>query len=96
LRKNVRRIAVVLEKLAEIESQDSDEELLSWPESKREETEVQGSKKKGKQKKQSSNRAEEEKDIREQEKENRMEGLEEGSSSFSPAIFSVRGHSEAS
>ena len=41
------------EKLAGIESQDSNKELLLWLESKGEETEVQGSKKKGKQKKQS-------------------------------------------
>ena len=41
------------EKLAGIESQDSNKELLLWLESKGEETEVQESKKKGKQKKQS-------------------------------------------
>ena len=40
LRKDVRRIAVALEKLAGIEVQDSDEELLSWPESEGEVTEV--------------------------------------------------------
>jgi len=48
LRKDVRRIAVALEKLASIEVQDSDEELLSWPESEGEVTEVQGSREKGK------------------------------------------------
>ena len=77
------------EKLAGIESQDSDEELLLWPESKRKETEVQESKKKRKQKEQSSNRAEEEKNIRKQEEENRMEGIEERNSSFSLVVFSV-------
>ena len=41
------------EKLAGIESQDSNKELLLWLESEGEETKVQGSKKKGKQKKQS-------------------------------------------
>jgi len=51
LRKDVWRIVVALEKLAGIESQDSDEELLSWPESEGEMTEVQRSKEKGKQKK---------------------------------------------
>jgi len=42
LRKDVWRIAVALEKLAGIEVQDSDKELLSWPESEGEVTEVQG------------------------------------------------------
>jgi len=40
LRKDVRRIAVALEKLAGIKSRDSEEELLSWPESEGEVTEV--------------------------------------------------------
>jgi len=40
LRKDVRRIAVALEKLAGIEGKDSDEELFSWPESEGEVTEV--------------------------------------------------------
>ena len=48
LRKNMQRIAVALEKLAGIESQDSEKEPLSWLESKGEETEVQRSKEKGK------------------------------------------------
>ena len=47
LRKDVRRVVVALEKLAGIKSQDSDEELLSWPESEGEVTEVQGGKEKG-------------------------------------------------
>jgi len=38
---------------------------------------------------QSSNRAEKEKNVREQEEENGIEGIEEGGSSFSPVIFSV-------
>jgi len=46
LRKDVRRIAVALEKLAGIEGQDSNEELLSWPESEGEMSEVQKSRKK--------------------------------------------------
>ena len=53
LRKDIQRIVVASEKLAGIESQDSNKELLLWLESEGEETEVQGSKKKGKQKKQS-------------------------------------------
>jgi len=40
LKKDVQRIVVALERLAGIESPDSDEELLSWPESEREITEV--------------------------------------------------------
>jgi len=40
---------VALEKLAGIGGQDSNEELLLWLESEREETEIQGSKEKGKQ-----------------------------------------------
>ena len=53
LRKDIQRIVVASEKLAGIESQDSNKELLLWLESEEEETKVQGSKKKGKQKKQS-------------------------------------------
>jgi len=49
LRKDIWRIAVALEKLAGIGGQDSNEELLLWLESEREETEIQGSKEKGKQ-----------------------------------------------
>ena len=89
LRKDVRRIAVALEKLAGIESQDSEEILLSWPESKGEETKVQRSKEKGKQKEEMIDGVEEEKKVREQEKENRIEDIEEGSSSFTLVIFSV-------
>jgi len=48
LRKDVQRIAVALEKLTGIEGQDSNEELLSWLESKGELTEVQGIKEKRK------------------------------------------------
>jgi len=40
LRKDVWRIAVALEALAGIEGQDSNEELISWPESEGEDTEV--------------------------------------------------------
>jgi len=54
LRKDVRRIVVALEKLAGIESQDSDEEQISWLESEGQETEVQESTEKGKQREQRS------------------------------------------
>ena len=89
LRKNMQRIAVALEKLAGIESQDSEKEPLSWLESKGEETEVQRSKEKGKKKEEMIDRAEEKEEVREQEEENRIEGVEEESSSFSPVVFSV-------
>jgi len=81
LRKDVRRIAVALEALAGIEGWDSDEELISGPESKGEETEVQENREKGKQR--------EEKIDGTEEDENGMEDVEEGNSSFSPVTFSV-------
>ena len=89
LRKDVQRIVVALEKLAGIEGQDFDEELLSWPEFKGEEMEIQGSKKKEKQKKKRIDGVEEEAQVGGQEEENRIEGVEEGSSSFSPVAYSV-------
>ena len=53
------RVVDALEKLAGIESQNSDEGQISWPKSKREETEVQKSTKKRKQREQRSSGAEE-------------------------------------
>ena len=88
LRKDVWRITVVLKKLAGIESQNSNKELLSWLESEREETEVQEKKEKGKQREERINRMEEE-EIEGQEEDNRMKGVEEGSNSFSPVAYSV-------
>jgi len=90
LRKDVRRIAVALEKLASIEVQDSDEELLSWPESEGGVTEVQGNKEKGKKReKLDGEDKEKEMETEEQEEDNGMEGVEEGSSRLSPAAYSV-------
>jgi len=77
----VRRAVTMLEKLAGIKSHDSDEELILWPESEREETEVQENKEKGKQREEIIDRTEED--------ENGMEGMEEGNSSFSLVAFSV-------
>ena len=54
---------VALEKLAGIEGQDSDEELLSWLESEGEEIEVQGRKEKGKQKEERINGVEEKEEV---------------------------------
>jgi len=53
------RVVDALEKLAGIESQNSDEGQISWLKSKREETEVQESTKKRKQREQRSSGAEE-------------------------------------
>ena len=89
MRKDIQRIAVALEKLSGIESQDSKEELLSWPESKGEEMEVLESKEKGKQKEEMIDRAEEEEEVGEQKEENRMEDIEERSNSFTLVAFSV-------
>jgi len=89
LRKDVWRIAVTLEKLAGIEGQDSNEELLSRPESKGQITEVQGGQEKGKQKEERIDGAKEEEEVGGQEEENGMEGVEEESSRFSPVAYSV-------
>ena len=71
---------MALEKLAGMEGEDSDEERISWLESKGELMEVQGSKDKGKQKEEGIDRAEE---------KNGMEGVEEGGGSFSLVTYSV-------
>jgi len=89
LRKDVRRIAVALEKLAGIEVQDSDEELLLWPESEGEVTEVQGNKEKGKQREERLDGEDKEEEMGEQEENNKMEGVEEESSRLSPVAYSV-------
>ena len=81
LRKDMWRIAVALEKLASIVGQDSKEELISWPESEGEETEVQENREKGKWREEGIDRMEED--------ENGMEGVKEGSCSFSLVAFSV-------
>jgi len=89
LRKDVRRIVVALEKLAGIEGQDSDEELLSWPESEGEVTEVQRGKGKGKQREERLDGEDKEEETERQEENNKIEGVEEGSNRFSPVAYSV-------
>ena len=89
LRKDVRRIVVALEKLAGIEGQDSNEELLSWPESEGEVTEVQGGKEKGKQREERLDREDKEEETERQEENNKMEGVKEGSNRFSLVAYSV-------
>jgi len=79
---------VALEKLAGIESQNSEEEQFSWPESKGEKTEVQERKEKGKQREERIDRMEKE-EIEGQEEDNGIEGVEKGSSSFSLVVYSV-------
>jgi len=79
LRKDIWRIAVVLEKLAGIEGGDSDEKHISWPESEGELTEVKGSKGKGKQREERLDKEDKEKEteVGEQEEDDGMEGVEE-------------------
>jgi len=89
LREDVQRIAVALEKLAGIESQNSDEGQILWPESEGEETEVQESTEKGKQREQRSGRAEDEGEVEGQEEEDAIEGIEEGSGGHSPVAYSI-------
>jgi len=89
LRKDVQRITVALEKLAGIEGQDSDKELLLWPEFQGKEMEIQWSKEKEKQKEDAMDGVEEEEEVGGQEEEHRMEGVKEGSGSFSPVTYSV-------
>ena len=89
LRKDVWRIAVALEKLAGIEGQDSDEELLSWPESEGEVIEVQRGKEKGKQREERLDGEDKEEEMERQEENNKMESVEEGSNRFSLVAYSV-------
>ena len=89
LKKDVWRIAVALEKLAGIESQNTEEEQFSWPESKREEMQMQKSKEKGKQREERIDRVEKEEEVRKQKEKNGMEGVKEKSNSFFPVTYSV-------
>jgi len=85
----VRRVADALEKLASIESQDSDEGEISWLESEGEETEVQESTEKGKQREQRSSGAEDEREVEGQKEKDAMEDVEEGSGGLSLVAYSV-------
>jgi len=89
LRKDVQRITLALEKLAGIKGQDSDEELLSWPESEGEITEIQGVRKKEKQREKRLDKEGEEREMVSQEEDDEMEGVKEGGSSFSSVAYSV-------
>jgi len=76
----------VLERIAGIRSKTSENNIISWLESRGEETERVD---KGKQREQSLGRTEEEGQVEGQEDENAMEGMEEGSSGCSLVIYSV-------
>ena len=78
-----------MEKLASIESQDTEKEQFSWPKSKGEKMKVQKSKEKGKQREKRIDGAEKEEEVRKQKEKNGMEGVEEKSNSFSPVMYSV-------
>jgi len=80
---------VALEKLAGIESQDSDEKQILWLESEGEETEVQESTEKEKQREQRSGGAEDEGQVEGQKEKDAMEGVEEESGGLSPVAYSV-------
>jgi len=85
----VRRVADALERMAGVRSRTLEDDLISWPESGGEETETVERIDKGKQRAQSPDRAEDEGEVEEQEEENAMEGVEEGSSGLSPVAYSV-------
>jgi len=91
LSKNVRRIAVALEKLAGIKGVNSDEEHISWLESEGELTEVNRNKRKEKQREERLNGENEEKEmeVKEQGEDSGMEGVDKGSSRLSPVAYSV-------
>ena len=70
-------------------SKTPENDLISWLESRGEETETLERVDKGKQREQILDGAEEEGEIEEQEDENAMEGVEERSSDCSPVAYSV-------
>jgi len=77
-----------LERMARVRSKTPEDDIISWPESGGEETETVGRIDKGKQRAQSSDGAEDEGEVEEQEDGDAMEGVEEGSRS-SPVVYSV-------
>jgi len=78
-----------LEKLASIESQDTEKEQFSWPKSKGKKMKVQKSKEKGKQREERIDGAKKEEEVRGQKEKNGIEGVEEKSNSFSLVMYSV-------
>jgi len=86
----VQRVTDALERMAGMRPKTPEDDLISWPESGGEETETLERVDKGKQREQSSDRVEEAGEGEEQEKEDTMEGVEEGSSGHSSVAYSVR------
>jgi len=85
----VRRVADALERMAGVRLKTLEDNIISWPESGGEETETVEKIDKGKQREQSADGVEDEREVEEQEEEDAMEGVEEGSRS-SPVAYSVR------
>ena len=89
----IKRVVDVLERIAGIRSKTLEDDLISWPVSRGEETEtverINKEKEKGKQKKERIDGLEKKEEVRGQEEENTIEGVEKKSSSFSPVAFSV-------
>ena len=85
----IRRVADALERIAGMRSKTLEDDIISWPESGGEETETVERLDKGKQRAQSSDRAEGEGEVEEQGKEDAMEGVKERSSGCSPVAYSV-------
>ena len=83
------RVADALERMAGMRPKTPEDDLISWPESEGEETEVQESTEKGKQREQRSDGAEDEGEVEGQEEEDAMKGVEEGSGGLSPVAYSV-------
>jgi len=90
LRKDVQRIADVLERIAGMRSKTPEDDIISWLESGGEETETIEKIDKEKQREQSSDGVKEEREVEGQEEEDAMEGVEERSGSLSPVAYSVR------
>jgi len=83
------RVADALERMAGMRPKTPEDDLISWLESEGEETEVQESTEKGKQREQRSDGAEDEGEVERQKEEDAMEGVEEGSGGLSLVVYSV-------
>jgi len=83
------RVTDVLERMAGMRPKTPEDDLISWLESRGEETEIVERLDKGKQRAQSSDKVEGEREVEEQGEEDAMEGVEEGSSGHSPVAYSV-------
>jgi len=84
----VQRVADALERMAGMRSKTLEEDIISWPEPGGEETETLERVDKGKQREQSSDGAEEKREVEGQE-EDAMKGVEKISGGHSPVAYSV-------